>query len=77
MIKFLIFLFLFFFVIYQVTKLLFRPLIFFSGNRRPGSQFGSEGPQRKEGDIHIDYVPKGRKETPRDAGEYVDFKEVD
>ncbi len=76
MIKFLIFLFVFFFLVYHVTRILFRPFIFFAGQRRSGGNFDTENNSRT-GDIKIDYVPKKKRNTPKDEGEYVDFKEVD
>ena len=38
---------------------------------------GQQRPQRPEGSINVDYVPKGKKGVKKDSeGEYIDFEEV-
>lgn len=77
MVKFLIILFLIFFFIYQVTKLLFRPLFFFAGGKDRNSGFGQRPTKKSEGELSIDFIPEKKKHTPKNAGEYVDYEEVD
>ena len=32
--------------------------------------------QRKEGEVHIDYMPPGTSKTGDDDGEYIDYQEI-
>lgn len=45
-----------------------------------GGSFGAQGqaprPDKKEGGVKIDYVPKNHGKSELDGGEYVDFEEV-
>jgi len=71
-------------VIYYVVRLFVRiifPFLFqryinkrkgnFSGRQQYSRQKG-----RREGEITIDYLDKKEKRVSKDAGEYIDFKEV-
>ncbi len=73
MLKFLLFIGFFFFLIYYILILPFKP-------RR---SVGDQRTQRKrpiDGNVNIDFDPKGKKKSGKSGykdGEYVDYEEVD
>lgn len=89
MVKFLLFLFVFFFLIRYVVPLVLRLVV---GNllqkqaRRHGNPFGPQAPfgqarpsSPPPGEVRVDYVPpKAGKTAEKEfkGGEYVDFEEV-
>ena len=75
-------------VVYYLLKLLSRALLPFLFNymikKTENNIFGrnmkgDNSNQKEEGDISIDYSPGDgkKKKTPDDAGEYIDFEELD
>ena len=81
MLKFLIIVVLIGYVFYKVGGMVFKVLTGniggqqsrgnFQGQNRPGNN-----PRPKDGNVNIDYVPKGKKGKDFDGGEYVDYEEV-
>jgi hypothetical protein len=72
MLKFLIFLFLFFALIYYVLILPFKP-------RQQVRNDPNEGKKRRVGNVNIDFVPDDEKKskTGQDkSGDYIDYEEV-
>jgi hypothetical protein len=72
MLKFLIFVFLFFAVIYYVLIVPFRP-------RQQVRHDQNEAKKKKVGNVNIDYVPddnKNAKSGHIKGGDYIDYEEV-
>jgi hypothetical protein len=71
MLKFLIFLFLFFAIIYYVLILPFRP-------RQQVRHDQNEAKKKKVGNVNIDYMPdeKNSKSGHIKGGDYIDYEEV-
>ena len=77
MIKFLLIIFVFFFVLTKIGGFVMRTLF---GNAVQRAQQQQQRSTRKptDGNVHIDYAPKQDQKTPKDfkGGDYVDFEEV-
>lgn len=71
MLKFLIFLFLFFAIIYYVLILPFRP-------RQQVRHDQNEAKKKKVGNVNIDYMPDEKKSKSGNikGGDYIDYEEV-
>lgn len=76
-----------FIAIYMAVKYIIRPLlrVFLQRTiqkaveREMGRMNNSGRPQRKEGSIHVDYIPKDEKRPnggSGNKGEYIDYEEV-
>ena len=74
MLKILLLLILFSFLVSQVFKFLFRPFIFVNQQRSQGQPFQKSS--KRDGEVKIDYVPQKDKKDDYKGGEYVDFEEV-
>ncbi len=67
----------------KILSRLFAPVLFKyvskKAEKKFGQQFGgfqTKETPKKEGEISIDKIPK-TKESNKDAGEYVDYEEID
>ncbi len=72
MLKFLLFLFLFFAIIYYVFILPFKP-------RQQVREDRSQRKRARGGNVNIDYVPDDKKKTKSDSnkgGDYIDYEDV-
>ena len=78
MIRFIL-LFLLFVFIYYALKFIFTFIIpVFKGKTGFSSYTGTNQKKtKKEGEVSIEYQPESKKQYKKDAGEYIDFKEVD
>jgi hypothetical protein len=78
------------FCVYLLLKWLLKPVIQRLLNkalqdmaRKHGGQFQGQyrqqtqqTKQKREGSIHVDYVPPKNKTIPDDEGEYIDYEEI-
>ncbi len=77
MLKFLLIVILIFYVLYRIGGFFFRMLIINAQQRTQQNQNTSYQSRGKDGNIHIDYVPKQTKsKSDFKGGDYVDYEEV-
>lgn len=85
MLKFLLFLVLFVYVMYKLSGFLNRFFGMIGGNRynhqsfERNRQYGGQRRRQSDGNVTVDYVPNGkqhRRKNKGQGGEYVDYEEV-
>lgn len=66
-------------IIYYLAKTIGNFVMRLFGVQQQHQQYKNDTPAQKEGEIHIDYVPKnkGNKEQQAKDGDYIDYEEVD
>ncbi|MFC2137003.1 hypothetical protein ACFLTE_02405 [Bacteroidota bacterium] len=78
MIRFIL-LFLLFIFFYYIIKFIINFLIPVLRGRSEYTSYNNTGygKSKKEGEVSIDFRPENKKKYKKDAGEYVDYKEVE
>jgi hypothetical protein len=75
MFKFLLISILVFYVVFRLGGFLFK--LFLLPLFKTQGDSGSNGNSKKNGDIHIDYIPEDRKnKKSSQSGEYIDYEEI-
>ena len=65
-------------IVYQVLKLIFRPLLYFYAGRAKSNPYVRPEESQKEGELKVDFIPPKKSKSPSSgSGEYVDFEEID
>lgn len=75
--KFLLFIFIFFFIIKKVGGFVLR-VLFGAAAQQAHQQQRTQTRKPAEGSVHIDYTPNDKEKSTKDfkGGDYVDFEEV-
>jgi len=78
MIKFLLIIFVFFFVLSKIGGFVFRTLFGAAAQRSQQQQNQQSTRRPTDGNVQIDYVPKKEEKLPKNfkGGDFVDFEEV-
>ncbi len=72
--------------VFKILSRLFAPALMRYVTKKAGQRFGQQfnthtqsgaNKAKKEGEISIDKIPRSKKDTNNNVGEYVDYEEID